>query len=524
MSLNKKSSSFFFINVVVFICGAVLMSLEISGSRVLTPYFGNTIFVWASLISILLAALACGYYLGGKLADKIPSFTLWGATVGLAGIFTLIIPFLSGPICRTIVNFETEDRIGSLLASCFIFFLPSILLGMVSPFAIKFSLKNISVAGDIAGKLYAVSAVGNIFGTLFTAFYLISKLKVSEIFNVLGLTLIFTSVVILVSGRRMLNFTVSIILAAISLVLTMLHPPGLIATSEDEVIRLQKDSFYHHIMVVDNLKQKIRELRFDKLSQTAIRLAGSHESAYNYSDMLHIPLVFCPRMRNVLFIGGGGAVVPRNYYFDYRGINVDMVEIDPAVVQISKDYFFFKPYNNLRPIIDDGRRFVQKTKRKYDVVIIDAFNARGDVPFHLLTKEFFGELETKMSPGGTLAINLICSVTGRRSGLFLAIYKTLAAAFNNVYVFPNVLYDPLKDYTQRRNVIIVATKTGIRLSPQKLYQKMDKLVKSGRVKISNFAEYARYSLEINPSELKDAILLTDEYAPVEYLAQSRILP
>lgn len=512
---------FLFIKIVVFMCGSVLMALEISGSRILAPYFGNTIFVWASLIGVLLTALACGYYVGGKLADRKPSYITWGSIVALAGLFTLSIPFISGPVNRLIAGLSVEDRIGSLLVSSIIFFGPSVLLGMVSPFAIKFNLKNIVSVGNVAGKLYAISTMGNIFGTLFTAFYLINKVGVFSIFIILGLVLLTTSIFIFIFllKNRALGFKVFIFFLIIALFSIITPNPPLIKVSNAETLVFQKDSFYNHIIVVDNMEMGTRGLRFGKHDQTAIFLDGSHESVHLlHSVLFHLPVVFVPEVKDVLFLGCGGGVVPRNYYYDYPAVDIDVVEIDPTVASISKEYFFLRTKPNLKLFIEDGRRFVQKANKKYDIIVIDVCYSDSEFPFHMLTQEFFNELKKIAKPYGAVCFNIISSFQKGENGLFLSVYKTLQTVFRNVYTFSGIILDESKVQDKTTNFVIIATESQRRLSKSDLYRKMADISASQQVKISNFQEYIRYYFEIEPSSLEKTILLTDDYAPVEYLS------
>ena len=514
-------AEFLFIKIVVFICGSVLMALEISGSRILAPYFGNTIFVWASLIGVLLTALACGYYIGGKLADRRPSYITWGSIIALAGIFTLFIPFISGPVNRLIVGLSIEDRIGSLIVSSIIFFAPSVLLGMVSPFAIKFNLKNIVSVGDVSGKLYAISTMGNIFGTLFTAFYLINKVGVFSIFIILGLVLLATSIFIYIFllKNRLLGLKVFVILLIITLFSIIMPNPPLIKVSKAETLVFQKDTFYNHIIVVDNMEKGTRGLRFGKNDQTAIFLDGSHESAHLlHSVLFHLPVVFVPEVKDVLFLGCGGGVVPRNYYYDYLGVDIDVVEIDPTVASVSKEYFFFRTKPNLRLFIEDGRRFVQKANKKYDIIIVDVCHSDSEIPFHMLTQEFFNELRNITKPYGAVCFNVISSYPKGKNSLFLSVYKTLQTAFRNVYTFSGIFLDESKGQDETSNFIVIATESQRRLSRSDLYRKMLDLSASQRVKISNLEEYIRYYFEVESPILNKATLLTDNYAPVEYLS------
>jgi len=510
--------SFFLIKTVVFISGCVLMSLEIAASRVLAPYYGSTIFVWASLITVLLTALAAGYYMGGRLADRRPSFLLWGILLAVAGLLTIAIPFIACPVNRMFL-FRLDDRLGSLASSCLIFFLPSFILGIISPFAVKFSVKNISRIGNVAGQLYAWSAAGNVLGTLFTAFFLIGRMGVFSIFVALGVVLILASGIVFaaIAGRRSRRLA-SLPVFILPGMFFLLPLPPLIELSPGEKVVFQKDSFYNHVLITDEPAAGVRKLRFDKqIEQTGIVLSGNYGSIYSTTSMLHLPVAFSADMKKVLFIGCGGGIVPRNYFCDYAGITVDVVEIDPMVIQASRDYFFFFSAPQINVYADDGRRFVQKSREKYDVVVMDVFNSGGQIPFHLLTREFFLEVRGILQENGVVAMNLISPLQGRKAALFRSVYKTISTVFPQAYVFPVVLSDAPQDKIEPQNIIIIATRQNKRLEPEELFNLIDRQVRSGRIRVPNLAECVRFSYRVSDEELKEALLLTDDFAPVELL-------
>ncbi|MDD5020435.1 MAG: fused MFS/spermidine synthase [Candidatus Omnitrophica bacterium] len=507
------------IKAVVFISGCVLMSLEIAGSRILAPYFGNTIFVWSSLISVLLMALAGGYYAGGRLADRKPSFRLWAVLLCAAGLATAAVPFIAGPVNRMLLfRLGVGDRAGVLAASALIFFLPSLALGIVSPFAVKFSVKHISRVGNVTGELYAWSALGNVLGTLFTAFFLISRMGVFTIFVVLGCVLLAVSGLVFLLTQKPPGPLASFLIFIAAASLFFLPLPPLVETSSAELIVFQKDSFYNHLVVSDDPVRGVRKLRFDReIEQTGIELSGNYGSIHDTTSFLHLPVAFFPQMKNVLFLGCGGGIVPRNYFCDYPGIEIDVVEIDPLVVRVSRDYFFFFPAPRIHVHIDDGRRFIQRSDKAYDVVVIDVFNSAGHIPFHLLTREFFGELYEKMSGNGVVALNLISPMEGEGGALYRAVYKTLSSVFPQVYVFPVVLSDPWQDRTKPMNIIMVAVKERERRSPQELYDLIAAQTHSGFVKVPQLEEAARFCRDVAAEEMERADLLTDDFSPVELL-------
>jgi MFS family permease len=182
---KKRFNLFIYVNA--FFLGFVLMSLEMLGSRYLNPYFGSSIYIWAALISTVLLALALGYLLGGALADNTPSPLLLGMVVLFAAYYIALIPLFSNQLCAYIYGVLPENHANSLLASLCLLFLPLLLLGIFSPFAIKLVLAHNANAGGVSGRVYGISTMGNIFGTLFTSFFLIPLIGTRFITYVLSL-------------------------------------------------------------------------------------------------------------------------------------------------------------------------------------------------------------------------------------------------------------------------------------------------------------------------------------------------
>lgn len=174
----------------VFVCGATLMGLEIVASRVLAPTFGNSIYVWGSLISIFLAALSIGYYWGGALSDRTPKASVLSLLVAVPALLITALPYYAGVVNAWFSTDTWDPRWGPLLASSVLFLVPSLFLGTVSPYAIKLKAKSIETVGKTAGRLYAVSTAGSIVGTLATAFFLIPAMGVSNILHTLGAVLL----------------------------------------------------------------------------------------------------------------------------------------------------------------------------------------------------------------------------------------------------------------------------------------------------------------------------------------------
>ena len=169
------------IKFVVFICGAIVMSFEILGSRVLAPNFGSSVFVWGSLISVFLAGLSAGYYSGGRLADINPSSRRLSLILIIPGLLLLTFPLYSAPISDWIFMKDLGVRTSPLIASAVLFLLPSVFLGIVSPYTAKLMICSMHTSGKTIGTLYALSTFGSIIGTLTTSFYLITLAGVNAL-------------------------------------------------------------------------------------------------------------------------------------------------------------------------------------------------------------------------------------------------------------------------------------------------------------------------------------------------------
>ena len=186
----------FFLEIIVFICGAVVMAFEIVGSRMLGPYVGTSIFVWTGIIGVILSCLSLGYYYGGKIADKKPEFKLLAMIILFAGLFIAISTLIKDGLLGMLLNAFSNVKLISLLASFILFSIPSVLLGMVSPFAARLKIKTLTKSGSAVGTLYAISTLGSITGTFLAGFYLIPSFGVTSILYLMALILVLSAILL----------------------------------------------------------------------------------------------------------------------------------------------------------------------------------------------------------------------------------------------------------------------------------------------------------------------------------------
>lgn len=492
--------------IVVFVCGAVLMGLEMIGSRILAPYFGNSIFVWGSLISIFLAALTVGYYLGGVVADRWPKLHVMCAMVVAPGILIFVLPFLYPTINRAIAQNSLGPRWDPLLAGSILFLLPSVFLGTISPFAIRLAARAVAQMGTTAGRLYAISTAGSILGTIVTAFYLIGVAGVARIVHLLGLVLVLLAAGMLAAGR---GRAVAAALAVLAVLGGWVGLRGQ-AAAEPGVV-FETDSFYHHIRVTDDGDSRVMD--FDNLRQSGMFKDDPTRLKLLYSHYFSLTFAFRPDPTDAAVVGLGGGSLPKAYHKAFPNLRMDAVEIDPEVARVAFEYFALKEDERLRVHVQDGRLFFLKNDRKYDVVFLDAYNS-DTVPFHLTTQEFHREIKARLKPGGVVGVNLISAAVGTKSKLFRSVYKTLAENFAEIYVFPVRWYGN-EIPSGITNVILVATDARPRLTSEEITRRAA-LLGTRLLSPTELRDKAQHLLD-RPIPVADVPVLTDDFAPVDQL-------
>ncbi len=480
------------LRVQVFVSGFGVIALELLGSRLVTPVFGNSTSTWGSLIGVVLAGLAGGYRIGGKLADRSPTRVRFSTIVFTGGILVVLVPFIAPSALALSLSLGLGDQYGPLLATTLILGLPTFILGMTSPFAIKISAEKLESVGNVAGNLYSISTLGSIAGTFGTVFVLMPLWDVRSIIFGLGVTLMVVAVIWLPRSSI-------VVVALIALILTTSATATvtrLVARSGSVVY--EKQTPYSTLDVVDLGAQ--RTLYLNGLPQSAMDLTNTTRLVYPYTTFFNLGFLLNPDVKDVLFVGGGGFSGPKYFLATYPRVHVDVAEIDPDVIETARKYFAVNPDPRLSMFNEDGRLYLAETGKIYDLILLDAY-AKTYVPFHLLTREFMQLLYSHLSPNGVVISNLIGSLVGDTSDLLRAAYKTASTVFTNSAVFA----------TQRfagfvQNVMLVYGKAS---SPP-----LASLVNS------TTGASAKYYLDYLYRDhviVDDVPVLTDNYAPVETL-------
>ncbi|MBA3366019.1 MAG: fused MFS/spermidine synthase [Actinobacteria bacterium] len=475
----QAASGAFAVGLAVFTGGAVLLGVEIAASRVLAPFFGNSLFVWGALIGVVLAGLAAGYWLGGALADRLPALGLLLSVLAGAALLVLAIPYADDVVLEAVVGWNPGPRLNPLLAAVILFAGPSVLLAAVSPIAVRLRTRSVASAGRTAGRLFALSTTGSIAGTFATAFWLIPEFGTDQLLALGAAALLGAVALVSVSERMVPAFalslaaTIGVGIAAVSLAPEAggtlsgaaarnwspaygrqdKREAGAVDFSGYRVVHTA-DTRYHRLAVVDD--EKTRYLRFDASYQSAMYLGDPYRTRYRYTDFFQLGFAYNPGARNILFIGLGGGSAPKRVWRDFPGVSVQVVELDPAVVDAGYRYFDVPRHRRLRVDVEDGRRYLADNARRWDVVAIDAFYA-DSVPFHLTTRQFLELVKARLAPGGVVVTNAIGAITGDGSKLFRSMYRTYRSTFPTVLVHPVKLAGESTSASEYRNLMMVAT-------------------------------------------------------------------
>ena len=492
MTLKK-----FILEITVFICGALVMIYEIIGSRLLSPYIGASTYVWTSLIGVILAALSLGYWLGGRIADKRPELKILSLVLFLAGGLVSVTILLKDLILSFVAQMPFGLEIKSVAAAALLFAPASVLLGFVTPYAVKLKITTLEDAGKTVGRLYALSTVGSILGTFLAGFFLIPFVGSEKTLYLIGASLIGLS--ILLAPFALTSFNVAVLILFVFAVgISELKNHFLRRTNDLHDIDTEYSRVQVFKMIEPKTKKPVRAIATDPFFVQSAIYADSDELVLEYGKYYHLLRHFKPDFQATLIIGGAGYTFPNEYLRKYPSAKIDVVEIDPQMTEIARKFFRLEEHPHLNIIHEDGRVFINRAEeKKYDVVLMDAFGSLFSVPFQLTTVEAVENINRLLKDDGVVIFNLGGAIKGDAARFLQAEFKTYEAVFPQVYLFKINA-----DYTdeQLQNLIIVACKNK-KAAP----------LASEDAELSKLFEHL-YKQEIN----SDVDILTDDLAPVEY--------
>jgi len=413
------------LSALVFGAGAGALATEICASRLLAPSFGSSTVVWANLIGLVLASLAVGYWIGGRLADRHPNPRLLGAIVLAAAAAVAAIPFLAQPLLevteRGLDELSAGAVIGSFFATLLLFAPPVVALGMVSPCTVRLAITDVDSAGAVAGRLYALSTAGSLVGTFVPALVTIPAVGTQR-------TLIAASVLLAGSAAFVLGRRFALVAAAFASLLVI--PPGAVKSAAG--LLHEEESRYQFIQVVE--RHGARRLYLNEgIAVHSLWRPGTVLTGGIWDAFLAVPAALDREPARVAILGNAGGTIARGLGEFYPRVRVDGVEIDPAVTRAGRRYLGLDDNRRLVVHDVDARPFLRRTDDRYDLIYADAYH-QPYVPFYLATREFFALARGHLRLGGILALN-VATVPGDRR-LERALAGTLATEFPEVRIWP----------------------------------------------------------------------------------------
>lgn len=489
-----------YLPVTVFLTGAGVLVIEVVATRILAPYFGNTIFTVSSVLTVVLAALSVGYYIGGKMSDSKPENKIFFGIILLGGISVLLLQWMQVLFLPSL-GATLPLTFGPLITSLLLFFVPSVLLGMLSPFAIKLAQVQSKKRGlgSVVGSIFFFSTMGSIAGSLAAGYLLVPNFGVGAIILGVGVGLIVLGLLPLVYLGLDKKTTVKISIVVLALVLIY----GIAAPTTEALY--SKNGVYEKITITDGTYNG-RPARFlfqDRSASGAMYLDGN-DLAYNYTKYYTLYDIFTPNPERSLVIGGGAYSIPKALLSSLPHAQVDALEIEPSLVELGHEYFELPTNNpNLKTPIADGRRFLNDTQDNYDYIFSDVYSSYYSIPMHFTTREFFQLAHDKLNDNGVFIANIIGSLEQREPSFLWSEVRTMQAVFPNVYLF--AVDSP--DNSGVQNLILVGHKNSspIVLDHNNLQQRSQQTLR----------ELAGHQVNINEYDLSNYQVLTDDYAPVE---------
>jgi spermidine synthase len=491
-----------FLLFIVFITGMAVLVIEVTATRILAPYFGNTLFTVSSIIGVVLGALSLGYYLGGLLADKHPKLAVFFLLILSAGLFSLLIQF-SANIFLPFLGGSLGMKAGPPIASFFLFFVPSLLLGMMSPFAIKLKAETLQGVGKTSGDVFFWSTLGSIAGSFLTGFFLIPHWGVSQILLATGLLL----TVIGLGGIWLIKKDFPKKYLGIFLVFIFFFVfSNLSASPLPKGVVFQEDGLYSQIKIEDTQwgGERIRLLRLDNWEEGAISLE-SDKLPFAYTRYYQLYKIINPQAEKALFLGGGAYSNPRQILLEENNIQeVGVVEIEPSLYPLAKKYFQLPEDSRLLNYLTDGRRYLKENDKSYDLIFADVYSSLYSIPIHFTTQEFFSLAESRLTEDGVFLMNIIGRLEGKGSELLLSEIKTFNSVFEKCYLIP--VYS--SDQGEIQNYILFGLKNDA--------SSIDwdqKILEDEEGAITYLSERI---ILVEDLDLRSSLILTDNFAPIEY--------
>lgn len=493
-----------YLPIVVAITGACILIVELVAIRALAPYFGNTLYSVSSVITVVLLALSIGYYVGGRMADKTQSFSLFFWLILVSGVSVFLQLYLS-QLLLPLWGHQLPLTVGPLVFSIILFFVPGLILGTLSPFAIalqKTIVQNEGI-GSVAGSIYSLSTIGSIIGSLSSGFVLVPLLGIQKTFIVVGTILILLGFfgLLCTNARKktVITVTLCMVFAIVSLLLMQAE------TTQAQML-YDREGVYERLQVVDaNLNGRPVRYLFQDRSTSSALYTDTDELVFIYSQFLYAYRAFKPDLQSALFLGAGAYTMPKVLLKEEPRVTIDAVEIEPELIDLAQEYFGLEADERLRNHIEDGRRFLQKSDEEYDLIFADVYRSLYAIPSHFLSREFFDLAHSRLSDDGIFMGNVIGTLSRADGDLTFAAIRT----FRETFPHGIVVATQTPRSGQIQNILLIGSKRDEPLDV------CDPELRTSDVPA--IAQLCSKTVDLDRFDEERAFLFTDDHAPVDLL-------
>ena len=476
--------------ITVFLCGALGMVLELVAARILSPYVGSSNLIWTTIIGIMLTSMSIGYWLGGKIADKRPDKNILALFLLIGAFFTSIIPILETILVKPLSEISTELIFTAIICSSVVFGIPSFILAMVSPFAVKLEDKKHDEIGKTSGKISSLSTIGSIVGTFVAGFLLIPNLGVRIL--ILLVTIILFILSFIMFDKRNVKYGIAMIICLLMLIGLNYYGKIIFEQRNPDIIK-DVDSEYSRIWI-RNLQLGDSEYKIMQVDQGAESYINSETNEMGAAYLYYYDLFdyYNKDAKSTLMIGGAAYTYPTYYLNKYQDKTIDVVEVDEKMTELAKSEFGLDNKNpRIKIYHQDGRSFLNNVNEKYDAIFIDAFKGLN-APFELTTYEALQKAKSALNDNGIVITNIISSLEGKDSKFIKYEYSTYKEVFSEVKVFK--VKDTKNDDSQ--NLILIGFKNGKNVNEEK-YEEYKELL---NMEVADFKS--------------DKEIVTDHFAPI----------
>ena len=477
--------------VIVFFSGAIQMGLELLAARILSPYVGSSNVVWTSIIGIILISMSLGYWYGGKKADKNASLDTISEVLLISALATSLIPIFETLIVKNIAGIISNLILAAIICAIIVFSIPSFILAMISPLAVKITVKNQSEIGSSSGRISALSTIGSIVGTFLMGFLLIPHIGASNI-NIFIVAILILMSISIRENRNKKYFYVTCFYVSLSILFIVLGKYIFVKSNPD--ILVDTDSEYSRIWVMEVKAQDTtyKTLQVDRALESYLD-TETNEMGAEYLKYYDLFEYFNKEAKSTLLIGGAAYTYPMHYLNKYEDKTIDVVEIDDKMTEIAKEQFGLNTNDaRLKIYSQDGRSFFNYSQNKYDTILIDAFKGLS-APFELTTYEALSNAKRLLKDNGVVITNIISAIDGKSSDFIQYEYATYREVFDDVKVFK------VRDYkgtNESQNLILV----GIKGNPKPDETKQEEYLTMLNKEIVDFTT--------------DKDIVTDDFAPI----------